>query len=107
MPILVQTGMHAAAIGDSPSPGQTLSPLGDLWATEITATSVSLAWHPAAGDRTIAYTVFYRLFGYPSWLVATATLSPYATVVGLQPNTRHQFEVLAYSVPEETSPDGY
>lgn len=61
-------------------------------------TEIKLAWNPPArGTPPFGYTVFYRVHGAPYWAVGAVVKVPAATISGLKPATRYEFEVFAHN----------
>ena len=72
-------------------------PATNLIATQVQATAVTLTWTaPAIGTPPFTYVIQYRVSGTTPWSTFNVTGGSTAvTVIGLQPSTTYDFEVLS------------
>lgn len=75
------------------------APATNLLATQVQATAVTLTWNaPAFGTPPFNYTVQFRVTGTLPWFLISVGSSIGVTIIGLQPSTEYDFEVVTTNV---------
>uniref|UniRef100_A0A3B3Q9G4 Titin n=1 Tax=Paramormyrops kingsleyae TaxID=1676925 RepID=A0A3B3Q9G4_9TELE len=82
-------------------------PVGKVTLTDVTKTSVSLAWEKPeydGGSRIIGYFVEMQPKGTEEWVVATITKACEGTVTGLSSGQEYFFRIIAYNDKGKSDP---